>query len=237
MFSADSASPRLSGFSLLKGYRCNEFQRRVGDWTTGLCWGRLPLSPRDSPMPPLLMLIDQQQGIRAPHLGPRNHPDAELRMGDLLAAWRQAGAPLLHVRHLSRSPTSVFWPGQPGVQFQPALAPLPGETVFDKQVPDAFANSGLERWLHQRGITSLLICGVASENSVEATARSAGNLDFTTWVAEDACYTFAKPDFAGRPRSAEEVHAMAMANLHGEYATVTSSAAMLERLRTNGSPC
>ena len=84
---------------------------------------------------------------------------------------------------------------------------------------------------------ALLICGVASENSVEATARSAGNLDFTTWVAEDACYTFAKTDFAGRPRSAEEVHAMAMANLHGEYATVTSTAAMLERLRASGSPC
>ncbi|ONN69770.1 cysteine hydrolase family protein [Pseudomonas oryzihabitans] len=188
-------------------------------------------------MPPLLILIDQQQGIRAPHLGPRNHPEAEQRLAELLAAWRQARAPLLHVRHLSRDPHSVFWPGQPGVEFQPALAPLPGEPVFDKQVPDAFANSGLERWLHQRGIASLLICGVASENSVESTARSAGNLDFTTWVAEDACYTFAKTDFAGRPRSAEEVHAMAMANLHGEYATFTSTAAMLERLRASGSPC
>lgn len=30
---------------------------------------------------------------------------------------------------------------------------------------------------------------------------------------------------------------MAMANLHGEYATVTSTAAMLERLRASGSPC
>ena len=188
-------------------------------------------------MPPLLLLIDQQQGIRSPHLGPRNHPDAEWRMAELLAAWRLARAPLIHVRHLSRSPTSVFWPGQPGVEFQPALAPLPGETVFDKQVPDAFIHSGLERWLLQRGIEELVICGVASENSVEATTRSAGNLGFRAWVAEDACYTFAKADFAGHARSAEEVHAMAMANLHGEYATVTTAAALLERLRAGGSAC
>ncbi len=188
-------------------------------------------------MLPLLLLIDQQQGIRSPHLGPRNHPDAERRMAELLAAWRLARAPLIHVRHLSRSPTSVFWPGQPGVEFQPELAPLPGETVFDKQVPDAFTHSGLERWLLQRGIEELVICGVASENSVEATARSAGNLGFRTWVAEDACYTFAKADFAGRARSAEEVHAMAMANLHGEYATVTTATALLERLRAGGSAC
>jgi len=188
-------------------------------------------------MPPLLLLIDQQQGIRSPHLGPRNHPDAEWRMAALLAAWRLARAPLIHVRHLSRSPSSVFWPGRPGVEFQPELAPLPGETVFDKQVPDAFAHSGLERWLLQRGIEEVFICGVASENSVEATARSAGNLGFRTWVAEDACYTFAKADFAGRARSAEEVHAMAMANLHGEYATVTAAATLLERLRAGGSAC
>jgi nicotinamidase-related amidase len=188
-------------------------------------------------MAPALILIDQQQGIRAPHLGPRNHPDAESRMAELLAAWRQARAPLVHVRHLSRDPHSVFWPGQPGVHFQPDLAPLPGEAVFDKQVPDAFTHSGLERWLLQRGIEEVLICGVASENSVEATARSAGNLGFRTWVAEDACYTFAKTDFAGRPRSAEEVHAMAMANLQGEYATVSSSATLRERLRAGGSAC
>lgn len=109
--------------------------------------------------------------------------------------------------------------------------------MFDKQVPDAFTHSGLERWLLQRGIEELVICGVASENSVEATARSAGNLGFRTWVAEDACYTFAKADFAGRARSAEEVHAMAMANLHGEYATVTTATALLERLRAGGSAC
>lgn len=58
-------------------------------------------------------------------------------------------------------------------------------------------------WLHVRGIRALVIVGVASENSVEATARSASNLGFATQVVADACYTFGKTDYAGRPRSAD----------------------------------
>lgn len=176
---------------------------------------------------PALLIIDQQQGMHAPHLGPRNNPAAETHMAELLAHWRARNWPLVHIRHISRSPTSVFAPGQAGVLFQPPFEPRPGEAVFEKNVPDAFALSGLERWLRIRTIERLVIVGVASENSVESTARSAGNLGFHAWVAHDACYTFAKTDFVGQPRSAEEVHAMAMANLQGEYAHVLGSAELL----------
>ncbi|AOE83447.1 cysteine hydrolase family protein [Pseudomonas sp. TCU-HL1] len=169
--------------------------------------------------PGALLIIDQQQGIQRLDR-PRNNPDAERRIGVLLDHWRQARWPLVHIRHISREPDSVFAPGQPGALFQPELAPREGEQVLEKNVPDAFINSGLERWLRVRDIASVVIVGVASENSVEATARSAGNLGFVTRVVADACYTFAKADFAGRPRSAEEVHDMAMANLQGEYAQV-----------------
>ncbi|MET1080586.1 MAG: cysteine hydrolase family protein [Pseudomonas sp.] len=186
-----------------------------------------PVVPRMAP--PALLIIDQQQGMLAPHLGPRNNPAAEQRMLDLLGHWRQRHWPLLHVRHISRSATSVFAPGQVGALFQAAFEPGPEEALFEKNVPDAFAQSGLERWLRVRALDQLVIVGVSSENSVESTARSAGNLGFRAFVAEDACYTFAKNDFHGHARSAEEVHAMAMANLHGEYAQVLDCAALLAR--------
>lgn len=90
-------------------------------------------------------------------------------------------------------------------------------------MPDAFARSGLERWLHARGETAVIIAGVSTNNSVESTARSAGNLGFQTYVVSDATFAFDKKDFNGIHRSAVDVHAMALANLHGEYATVISS--------------
>ena len=174
-----------------------------------------------------LILIDQQQGIHHPKLGPRNNPQAEDRIAELLEHWRAMGRPVIHVQHLSRSPDSVFWPQQQGVEFQQRFRPQAGEWVVQKQVPDAFCATALEAGLRERDITQLVVVGVATNNSVESTARTAGNLGFATWVVEDACYTFDKADFFGNPRSAEAVHAMSLANLHGEYATVVAAAELL----------
>lgn len=178
---------------------------------------------------PVLLIIDMQQGMASgsSSLPPRNNPAAEANIARLLAAWRAAKAPVVHVRHISREAGSPFWPGQPGAEFQPALAPLPSEHVVEKNVPDAFVHSGLERWLHQRDVTDLVITGVSTNNSVEATARSAGNLGFKTHVVADACFTFDKTDHAGTPRKAAEVHAMSLANLAGEYAEIIDTATAL----------
>ena len=177
-----------------------------------------------------LIIIDMQRGIDDPKLGRRNNPDAERNMQSLLSAWRRSARPIVHVRHMSRSPESVFWPGQPGAEFQDQFAPLADEHVVEKNVPDAFINSGLERWLHAREIGEVVVVGVVTNNSVEATARTAGNLGFKTFVVADATFTFDKVDYRGTLRSADEVHAMSLANLQGEYATVATTLEVLSAL-------
>lgn len=82
-----------------------------------------------------------------------------------------------------------------------------------------------------RGIGKLVIVGVSTNNSVESTARSAGNLGFHTTVVADATFAFAKVDYAGTPRTPDEVHAMALANLDGEYATIATTSALLSASR------
>jgi nicotinamidase-related amidase len=170
-----------------------------------------------------LIVIDQQKGIHHPKLGRRNNPQAEERIQALLRHWRSTGRPVIHVQHLSHLPDSVFWPGQSGVEFQDSCVPAPGEQLIQKRVPDAFSGTPLQAQLRAAGIVQLVLVGVATHNSVEATARTGGNLGFDTWVIEDACYTFDKPDFFGAPHPAELVHAMSLGNLHGEYATVINS--------------
>ncbi|MCS3836673.1 nicotinamidase-related amidase [Pseudomonas sp. JAI111] len=174
-----------------------------------------------------MIIIDQQKGILQPRLGRRNNLQAEERILDLLAYWRRTGRPVIHVQHLSRSPDSVFWPEQSGVEFQERFTPQSGEQLIQKQVPDAFCATGFAASLREAGIDQLVIVGVATNNSVESTARTAGNLGFDAWVAEDACFTFDKADYFGQLRSAEDVHAMSLGNLHGEYATVVSSTQIL----------
>jgi len=77
----------------------------------------------------------------------------------------------------------------------------------------------------------LVIVGVITNNSVEATVRMAGNLGFDTFLVEDACFTFARKDWSGRFRTADEVHAMSLANMDGEYCTVIRTADVLAGLK------
>jgi nicotinamidase-related amidase len=176
---------------------------------------------------PALLIIDMQKGMRDPAAGRRNNPDAEEHIGKLLHAWRGTQGTIVHIRHSSRTPGSPFWPGQTGAEFQEELQPLITEHVVEKNVPCAFTNSGLEHWLRVQGVTALVIVGVSTNNSVEATARTAGNLGFDTVVVSDATFTFDKADYAGTLRSAAEVHAMSLANLEGEYARVLTTEQVL----------
>lgn len=189
-------------------------------------------SDKDETMhdPIALIVIDMQNAMRSESLPPRNNPAAEDNIARLQWAWRSAGQPLVFVRHISRSPTSLFAPGQHGAAFQDRFLPQPHEHVVEKNVPDAFINTGLERWLHARALRRLVIAGVSTNNSVEATARTAGNLGFDVVVVSDACFTFDKQDFGGTWRSAEEVHLMSLANLHDEYAQVRSTDQVLATL-------
>jgi 1-aminocyclopropane-1-carboxylate deaminase/D-cysteine desulfhydrase-like pyridoxal-dependent ACC family enzyme len=79
-----------------------------------------------------------------------------------------------------------------------------------------------------RNINALIIVGVSTNNSVEATARTAGNLGFQTQVVSDAAFAFDKVDFDGNLRTAAEVHAMSLANLQGEYAQVVCTVEALK---------
>jgi nicotinamidase-related amidase len=174
-----------------------------------------------------LLLIDLQQAIDHPDWGIRNNPGAEQQAARLLAHWRARQWPVIHVRHNSIEPKSHYRPNQPGNDFKPETAPIPGELVIVKSTNSAFIGTNLEAKLRADGHTALVVAGVITNNSVEATVRMAGNLGFSTWLAEDACFTFGRTDWNGIQRSAEEVHALSVANLDGEYCAVITTDAVL----------
>jgi nicotinamidase-related amidase len=183
--------------------------------------------------PEALMLIDVQRAIedaKWTRYGSRNNPAAESNMKRLLDGWRARNLAIYHIRHDSLEADSPYRPGHPGHEFKPEVAPAADEVIVQKRTNSAFIGTDLEKTLRGNGHTTITICGVITNNSVEATVRMAGNLGFTVYLAEDACFTFARLDWVGRLWTAEQVHALSLANLHGEYCTVLTTQQALARL-------
>lgn len=170
-----------------------------------------------------LIIIDQQKGIANPKLGIRNNENAESEMLKLLSQWRNLGWPVFHIKHCSDLVGSVFWPDQEGFEFKPEFLPLANEVVIEKKTPCSFAGTNLESLLNKQGIGSVVVVGASTNNSVEATVRSGGCKGFSMVVVENACFAFAKTDYFGAQRTAEEVHAMSLANLENEYSLIVHS--------------
>ena len=178
-----------------------------------------------------LVLIDIQAGFDSPAWGDRNNPQAEANAARLLAAWRDAGAPVIHIRHVSGR-RAARWPPAPAAPSRQRSRPCPGETIFEKSVNSAFIGTGLEAHLRAHGIDRLVICGLTTPHCVSTTTRMAANLGFAVRLAHDACASFAgnaRTDWSEglAPMDAAAIHATAVSHLHGEFATALSTDAVL----------
>jgi len=187
-------------------------------------------APDALPTTAALLVIDLQKAIDAPYWGPRNNPDCERNVAALLERWRATRRPIYHIKHDSTEPQSAYRPGQPGNDFKDDVKPRPGEAVITKRVNSAFVGTDLGTLLKVAGHGPLVITGVLTNNSVEATVRMGGNLGFEIYMVSDGCFAVDKKTLDGRVFSAENVHALSLANMSGEYASVVDTDWLLARL-------
>jgi nicotinamidase-related amidase len=132
----------------------------------------------------------------------------------LLAAWRARKLPVLHTREGHRPDLSDLPPakklrgrgttsigdagpmgrilvrGEAGHDIVPELYPRPGEPVIDKPGKGAFYQTDLELMLKNRGIQTLLVCGVTTEVYVNSTVREANDRGFRCIVLSDCCASY-----------------------------------------------
>ena len=171
-----------------------------------------------------LLLIDVQVGVDVlSHWGGsngrRNNPDAEAKMSQLLAAWRNAKLQVAFTRHDSRESASPLKFSLPTGAQKPGFEPAAGEIVVEKDVNSGFIGTDLEIQLRRAKISRLVIVGFFTNFCVETTTRMAGNFGFDTYLIEDCCSTSNRIGPDGVDRDPELVHAMTVANLHGEFCT------------------
>ncbi len=180
----------------------------------------MPVEPSNTSSSRALIVIDMQQGFDDPYWGERNNLLCEANVAALIAAFRQAHLPVVHVQHMSDEARSPLRPGQSGNDFKAEALPLPGEKVFQKSVNSAFIGTDLESYLRAANITSLILCGLTTDHCVSTTTRMAANLGFKVILVSDATATFSRTGIDGRLWSANDIHHSALASLNQEFAQV-----------------
>ena len=174
----------------------------------------------------VLLPIDMQEGFYGAGR-PRLNFEPDVNGLRLIAAWRARGWPIIHVRHDSVMPGSVFRPGQPGNALRPGFAPGPGEALVSKSVNAAFIGTDLELRIRRLGAQAMVAFGISADQCVSTSVRVGANLGLRMIVASDATAAFDQPGLDGVLIPAATVHAVHLATLANEFAEVATTDAIL----------
>jgi nicotinamidase-related amidase len=174
-----------------------------------------------------LLIIDVQRDYFPGGAYPLVGSDAAAQAAEsVLARFRVAGEPVLHVQHRWDAPDAAYLrPDTPGFAHDARVAPSDGEPVVVKEQPNAFVGTDLEQRLRAQSIDELVVAGMMTSMCVDATVRAAVDLGFAVTVVGDGC---AAPDLAhdGVAVPGELVHAAFLAALADGYADVVNSLAL-----------
>ena len=170
----------------------------------------------------VLLPIDMQSAFDDPKWPRRWNRDVDRKGRALIAAWRSAGRPIIHVRHDSVTPGSTLAPGMPGHAFRPGLEPVGEEPVVAKSVNSAFIGTDLDLRLKRLGARHVVAFGISTDMCVSTTVRTGANLGWDMLLVPEACDCFDLPDGLGGTIPAEEIHRAHVATLAFEFCRTLS---------------
>lgn len=136
-----------------------------------------------------LVLVDLMDRIVALPLEPRKGTEVLSAAEELTTRFRSAGATVVLVRV-----------ERPGISEQPPGSGLvaglarDGDLEIVKRTIGAFQGTDLDARLRERGITTLVLGGIATNLGVESTARAAADLGYDLVFVENAMAAFTTPE-------------------------------------------
>lgn len=190
----------------------------------------MPVNELD-PSKTALVLIDLQRGITAFPAAPHATAEVIVNAARLADSFRAAGAPvfLVHVatspdggdrlRALVDEPQAMRQPPADFSEIVAELGPKEGDIVVTKRQWGAFYGTDLDLQLRRRGITTIVLGGIATNYGVESTARDGHERGYELVLVEDAMSASSASD-----------HAFALARIFPRIGRVCSSAEVLAAL-------
>ena len=138
----------------------------------------------------VLLVVDVQNALIAKQ--PYRGQELLENIGVLTGACRESGIEVVYVRH-DGSARGMLVPG-----IVSAIAPLPGERIFDKRFCSSFQETGLEKYLKEKEARQLILTGMQTEYCIDATCKAAFERGYRVVVPEAATSTFDNPFLTGR---------------------------------------
>lgn len=114
--------------------------------------------------------------------------EAGAKAEQLLRVFREKKLPIIHVQHISTNPNASYMlPCTRGAEFHTSVQPTKGETIIKKHSANSFKDSQLLNHLIKNKINQLVICGMMTHTTIDATTRAAQDLGFHCTIIHDAC--------------------------------------------------
>lgn len=139
-----------------------------------------------------LIVIDLQHGIVRLPVAPLAADVVIERSAALVNAFHAKNLPVVKVNVAGGAPGRNEQARHGGelpadwAVLVPEMAQQQGDITVTKKTWGAFHDTGLHQQLQQRGVTQVVICGIATSIGVESTARQAYELGYNVTLATDA---------------------------------------------------
>jgi nicotinamidase-related amidase len=145
-----------------------------------------------------LVVIDLQKGVVARQTAPYAADIVVKNAAALADGFRKNAMPVFLVRvafspddkDVLRPRVDTPWPAQTPppdwTEIVPEMGPKPGDFLITKHQWGAFHGTELDLAMRRRGITTMVLCGIATNIGVESTARFAFEYAYHQIFAEDA---------------------------------------------------
>lgn len=143
----------------------------------------------------VLLVVDVQNALIAKQ--PYRGQELLENIGVLTGACRESGIEVVYVRH-DGSARGMLVPGTTEWEIVSAIAPLPGERIFDKRFCSSFQETGLEKYLKEKEARQLILTGMQTEYCIDATCKAAFERGLPVVVPEAATSTFDNPFLTGQ---------------------------------------
>lgn len=146
-----------------------------------------------------LLVIDVQNEYFSGKLPVTYPPDSLTNILKAMEAANQNSIDIVVIQHTApQKDSETFVKGSKEWELHTEIKAIKFSHHIEKSLPGSFTNTGLKKWLKDRDIDTITICGYMTQMCCDTTARQGLELGFSVEFLSDATGTLDISNYAGK---------------------------------------